>query len=76
MLSFIRYNNLWDRVYFEPGTAVPKRRLLYGLTKCPHATTIIYSRTDHRPGPGWMSDSYEGTCCADCGRVLSETLVY
>ena len=35
-----------------------------------------YIRIDSSEGPGWMSDSYRGECCASCGRVIREKKIY
>lgn len=63
-------HNLWDSV--ESNEPVNYR----WRWMCPHAKTTSYVRTDHRPGPGWMSDSYAGTACCDCGKIITETKVY
>lgn len=67
---------LWDSVRMHDGKPLPRRRLLCGCRVKTGHTTRTFTRTDSRPGPGWMSDSYEGECCADCARILSEKKVY
>jgi len=48
----------------------------FGRWKCSHMKTTSFTRIDHRAGPGWMSDAYEGEVCCDCGHVLSEEKTY
>ncbi len=54
--------------------AQPPRRLMSLF--CHHTRRIRYERTDHRTGPGCMSDTYEGEACAACGRILNERKTY
>jgi hypothetical protein len=65
--------NLWDSVYEDQ----PITRLsMAKRVACTHERLTKYQRTDHRPGPGWMSDAYEGVACVDCGAVIHEVKVY
>lgn len=43
---------------------------------CDHKDHTWFSRTDHRPGPGLMSDSYSGVVCCACGNILQQTKTY
>ncbi len=72
-LLFLEYHNLWDSVYTETEI---RRRVGYGLLFCDHEDRERYSRTDHRGGPGWMSDSYAGEVCVTCRRKLNERQTY
>lgn len=78
---FVPAHGLWDGVYItkdaEKPTPWPDKPLrFFGLLLCPHYFTVPYTRTDRRPGPGFMSDSYEGDACRVCKRILSEKKVY
>jgi hypothetical protein len=65
-------NNIWDTVY----TSVNVKRKLIKSFFCKHKDTVKYKRTDHRSGPGFMSDSYEGIVCVNCGRIVKEIRVF
>lgn len=67
---------LWDGVRMHDGQPLPPRRLLCGCILKTGVPTRVFTRTDSRPGPGWMSDSYEGECCAACARIIKEKKVY
>lgn len=41
-----------------------------------HRGILPFTRIDTTWGPGWMSDTYQGTACACCGAVLTEKKVY
>lgn len=73
-MAFLRKHGLFDSVHVNGQQ--PKRRRLFGLLRCRHPRTTTYVRTDHRPGPGWMSDSYQGVVCQECGWVISEKRIY
>lgn len=78
MNLFLRPSSLFDSVYSRT-TERPlsiKRRVLRGLLTCRHRARLAYKRVDYRPGPGWMSDSYEGIVCIECGRVMEERRTY
>lgn len=66
-------NNLWDTVY---TTVEVNRKSPIGRAVCGHSHIVAFTRIDHRSGPGWMSDSYEGLVCSACGAIHSETKVY
>lgn len=79
--------NIWDSIQTSPdfrGNAgpdghylqVPIKRSWFRSFWCKHYSRVQFQRTDHRGGPGWMSDSFAGTCCQDCGLVLEERQTY
>lgn len=68
--------DLYNSVRMAPGVQVPKVRPWFGVV-CRHRGSVrAYTRTDSTEGSGWMSDSYDGTVCMDCGRILFEKKVY
>ncbi len=68
--------SLWDSVHMkEQGVEIPTTKPFMSIF-CSHKKTGRFVRTDSRGGPGWMSDSYEGTVCMDCGIITKEEKVY
>lgn len=57
---------LYDSVWTKCSIV---RNWLHSFT-CDHPHKTNFTIVDHRPGPGWMSDTYEGSCCRTCGRIL------
>jgi len=71
---FLR-TTLYDSFYMKGKAPAPLVRPWLSLV-CGHSSSHEFCRTDTREGPGWMSDSYEGRVCAQCGRILTERKVY
>ncbi len=63
--------SIWDAVHVNEVISRDFLKSPY----CVHQVTS-YQRTDYRPGPGWMSDSYEGFVCVHCGKIITEEKVY
>lgn len=72
-MALLPRHSLWDSV--QCAKPITRRGLLFRLG-CTHQTTTTYTRTDHRPGPGFASDTYEGTVCMACGKIITEKQVY
>jgi hypothetical protein len=62
-------------------TIAPKRQVVrkgfFARLRCAHPkeSRTVYTRIDHRAGPGSFADNYFGTACRLCGQVLEERRV-
>lgn len=65
--------SIWDSVRTEKEVT---RRSPFAWFLCEHPKTTTYQHTDHRNGPGGYSDSYEGVCCTQCGKVIQFVRVF
>lgn len=79
------HGNIFQKIQLEliDGKTKPNRAhahylLTGGHDGCRHTHEgeIAYTRIDSTFGPGWMSDSYQGTACACCGTILQEKKVF
>jgi len=67
---------LFNTVRMEDGQPPTPVRPWYGRFLCPHNNIRYFLRVDHRSGPGWMADNYQGRSCGRCGRILNERKTY
>jgi hypothetical protein len=74
-------HSIWDSIHISKNkygvddSDMLSRSWLFSFF-CEHILSLEYTRTDHRPGPGWMTDTYEGLCCKMCGKILKEKQIY
>ena len=73
-MLFLR-RSLYDSFYMKHRDQEPVVRRWRSIF-CRHRVVHEFCRTDSREGSGWMSDSYEGSVCAACGRITTERKVY
>lgn len=73
-MRFLR-RSLYDSFYMKHRDQEPVVRPWRSVF-CRHRIVHEFCRTDSREGSGWMSDSYEGSVCAACGRITTERKVY
>ena len=52
------------------------RKNFFTRLVCPHDNHTDFVWIDHRGGPGWMSDTYQGKVCTDCGHILKIEKTY
>ena len=66
-------HGLMDSVHVDQHVT---RKGMLGRLMCSHSRKTTFLRIDHRSGPGWASDTYQGTACVDCGKILSSRQTY
>lgn len=73
--SFLRAD-LYHSVRMGDGAPPPRVRIGASYL-CGHLRSQRdYTMTDSTEGSGWMSDTYKGICCGDCGKIIRTKRVY
>lgn len=70
--AFVPLNNIMFQIQVEQEPQVSWFKSFF----CRHKQRLNFRIIDYRGGPGWMSDIHEGSCCRDCGLILSSVKVY